>query len=76
MTDPGIIPANSQPLEHLMNSHSLYFMENLQTLSFKYQIFATLIRLVMLYCNDPKFLHRLVWANSADQDQTAPRGAV
>ena len=28
------------------------------------------------YCNDPKFLDRLVWANSADPDQTAPRGAV
>ena len=28
------------------------------------------------YCNDPKFSDRLVWANSADPDQTAPRGAV
>ena len=28
------------------------------------------------YRNDPKFLDRLVWANSADPDQTAPRGAV
>ena len=26
--------------------------------------------------NDPMFLDRLVWANSADPDQTAPRGAV
>ena len=26
--------------------------------------------------NDPMFLDRLVWANSADLDQTAPRGAV
>ena len=28
------------------------------------------------YRNDPKFLDRQVWANSADPDQTAPRGAV
>ena len=28
------------------------------------------------YCNDPMFLERLVWANSADPDQAAPRGAV
>ena len=28
------------------------------------------------YCNDPKFLERQVWANSADPDQTAPRGAA
>ena len=26
--------------------------------------------------NDPKFSDRLAWANSADPDQTAPRGAV
>ena len=25
---------------------------------------------------DPKFSDRYVWANSADPDQTAPRGAV
>ena len=24
------------------------------------------------YCNDPKFLDRYAWANSADPDQTAP----
>ena len=28
------------------------------------------------YRNDPKWSDRLVWANSADLDQTAPRGAV
>ena len=28
------------------------------------------------YCNDPKFLDRYRWANSADPDQTAPRGAI
>ena len=27
------------------------------------------------YCNDPKFLDRQVLANSADPDQTAPRGS-
>ena len=29
-----------------------------------------------MYCNDPKFLDRQVWANSVDPDQTAPLGAV
>ena len=28
------------------------------------------------YRNDPKFSDRKVWANSADPDQSAPRGAV
>ena len=28
------------------------------------------------YRNDPKFSDRQFWANSADPDQTAPRGAV
>ena len=28
------------------------------------------------YCNDPKFSDRYVLANSADPDQTAPRGAI
>ena len=29
-----------------------------------------------IYHNDPKFSDRLILANSADPDQTAPRGAV
>ena len=28
------------------------------------------------YRNDPKFSDKQVWANSADPDQTAPRGIV
>ena len=32
--------------------------------------------LLQEYRNDPKFLDRQVWANSADPDQTAPTGAV
>ena len=28
------------------------------------------------YRNDPKFSDRYAWTNSADPDQTAPRGAV
>ena len=28
------------------------------------------------YRNDPKFSDKSVWANSADPDQTAPRGAA
>ena len=31
---------------------------------------------IQVYCNDPKFSDREVWANSADPDQTAPRGAI
>ena len=31
---------------------------------------------LMRYRNDPKFSDRYAWANSADPDQTAPRGAV
>ena len=29
-----------------------------------------------IYHNDPKFLDRYAWADSADPDQTAARGAV
>ena len=29
-----------------------------------------------IYRNDPKISDRYAWANSADPDQTAPRGAV
>ena len=29
-----------------------------------------------LYPNEPKFSDKYAWANSADPDQTAPRGAV
>ena len=29
-----------------------------------------------VYRNDPKFSDRYAWANSADPDQTAPRGEV
>ena len=31
---------------------------------------------LQVYRNDPKFSDRYAWANSADPDQTAPRGAV
>ena len=30
----------------------------------------------IIYRNDPKFSYILIWANSADPDQTSPRGAV
>ena len=36
----------------------------------------TTVQFSLLYRNDPKFLDRWFWANSADPDQTAPRGAV
>ena len=38
--------------------------------------FDTNCRISWSYRNDPKFLDRQAWANSADPDQTAPRGAV
>ena len=31
---------------------------------------------IYAYRNDPKCSDREIWANSADPDQTAPRGAV
>ena len=34
------------------------------------------MKYVNIYRNVPKFSDRQVWANSADPDQTAPRGAV
>ena len=40
--------------------------------TFQYAILCT----NHVYCNFPKFSDRQVWANSADPDQTAPRGAV
>ena len=30
----------------------------------------------LVYCSDRKFLDRYAWVNSADPDQTSPRGAV
>ena len=47
--------------------------------SFNFCFLAHLSRdahMVSLNRNDPKFLDILVKANSADPDQTAPRGAV
>ena len=39
-------------------------------------ILSLLLILEGQYHNDPKFSDRYAWANSADPDQTAPRGAV
>ena len=41
---------------------------------FKY--FCEILSLYFEYRNDPKFSDRHAWANSADPDQIAPRGAV
>ena len=38
--------------------------------------YAVLYNFYFNYRNDPKFSDILVWANSADPDQTTPRGAV
>ena len=45
------------------------------TLNLGYEGILDLIPLSR-YRNDPKFSDRYAWANSADPDQTAPRGAV
>ena len=34
------------------------------------------IRWEMLYCNEPKFSDRQVFANNVDLDKTTPNGAV
>ena len=36
----------------------------------------SLVEAYCIYRNDPKFSDIYAWANSADPDQTAPRGAV
>ena len=45
------------------------------TLSFWTDGLGKLCR-VSRYDKDPKFSDKQVWANSADPDETAPRGAV
>ena len=37
---------------------------------------GSILPITSIYCNDPKFSDRYACANSADPDQTAPRGAV
>ena len=40
------------------------------------QLSVTGEKMCTKYRKDPKFSDRYAWANSADPDQTAPRGAV
>ena len=40
----------------------------------KIQFFIVLV--IRMYRNDPKFLDRYAWANSADPDQTAPSSLI
>ena len=55
----------------------LLFVPQGEDLSFFFFVRGTNIFSVDLkYRNDPKFLDRYAWANSADPDQTAPRGAL
>ena len=56
---------HSEILLYLELSHMLYVIQLNIPLS-----------LEIFYHNDPKFSDRLIWANSADPDQTAPSGAV
>ena len=67
-----------------MNS-SLFIIERLP---YKYPVLSSVrawLNVAMIFCNevlsneyrnDPKFSDKYAWANSADPDQTAPRGAV
>ena len=42
----------------------------------EYSVMSTHVRSpIMMYRNDPKFSDRYAGANSADSDQTAPKGA-
>ena len=43
---------------------------------FNYPGLSCIVLQKLSYRNDPKFSDRYAWANSADPDQTAPRGAV
>ena len=40
------------------------------------KLFELIEDYISIYRNDPKFSDRKAWANSADRDQTAPKGAV
>ena len=61
------------------------FLEVLEKNKFSQQMFDQHInhilvlglqKMILNYRNDPKFSDRYAWSNSADPDQTAPRGAV
>ena len=67
----------------------MYVIQLTAILMWKYQLYSksTLVSstthdhnaamsFFIIYRNDPKFLDRYAWANSADPDQTALRGAV
>ena len=54
------------------------YTENIK-MSQKARRISVVVKPAMLFGNfrnDPQFSDRLAWANSADPDQTAPRGAV
>ena len=55
-----------------MKIHSIFNRKSVD-IKLKYSIYLTYSQ---KYRNDPKFQDKQVWANSADPDQTAPRGAV
>ena len=59
-------------LQYIILEHRLSLLSK-QLICLSTFVFAVFL---MKYRNDPKFLDRLIWANSADPDQTAPRGAV
>ena len=63
-----------------MNNWALYCKTNFRIITTNYSIvrfFSQFLRglyigRICTYRNDPKFSDRQVWANSVDQDQTAP----
>ena len=61
-----------------MSTHNICFLWRTDE---NYPSFITRYPPCLFFClgdyrNFPKLLDRQVWANSADPDQTAPRGAV
>ena len=79
----AIIPLGSDPkfTEKYINFYKgIRFgriLEDLDTFAGNHTVqLVSLILKTCAYRNGPKFSDRYAWANSADPDQTAPRGAV
>ena len=61
MKNLGVFRNNKKLLNYCLMSNDCYERVGMHNLTYR---------------NDPKFSDRYTWANSADPDQTAPRGAV
>ena len=52
------------------------FLKDTRKINFQFLSSIVVTLVFQVYCNDPKFSDRSMWANSADPDQTAPTEAV